>query len=333
MDDKKHRIQPFTFSNAGNDIIAWMASYLEKVFLEHPQQRGNWEEFEDTFLPVQSLTVGTRTVKGSGSLVRPIEHCLFTPMDVISCNVLMQGNLSINNHPIPEGGLFFLDYQRPFTLTTQGGYTEYSIYIPDLALPHPCPLSAYHALTLTGTTPAFLSQFIRAIVENSGSFGKSDVSRLGSMVRETARLSIGKLIAQLPPLLHQPAIPKELRQLEQVRDYISDHIHERTLSPASIGKDLAIPSRELGPLFNLPYGSLSRYIKARRLKLAHLNIEQAASQIKAIAYDLSFTNLASFSRTFKTAFGYTPAQAYEFSPSFTELRRFIDVVDRPRLIG
>lgn len=331
--DEKHKIQPFTFSSTGNGINAWMAGYLENVFLEPDHPKNNWEKFEDTFLPVQSLTVGTRTVKGDGSLTRPIEYCLSAPMEVISCNVLMQGDLSINNHPIPEGGLFFLDYQKPFSLTTQGGYTEYSIYIPDLALPHPCLLSAYHGLTLRGTTSAFLSQFIRTIVENSGSFDQSDVTRLGAMVRETAKLSIGKLIAQLPPQSHQSARPKELRKIEQVRNYIRDHIQERTLSPASIGKDLAIPARELGLLFKPPYGSLSRYIKARRLKVAHLNIEQAASQIKAIAYDLSFTNLASFSRTFKAAFGYTPAQAYEFNPKLSELTRFTDVVDRPRLVG
>jgi AraC family transcriptional activator of tynA and feaB len=102
------------------------------------------------------------------------------------------------------------------------------------------------------------------------------------------------------------------RTLERARIFIEQHLDEEDLSPPRIAAAVGISARYLSQLFAGEGQTTMGWVSHRRLERCH---ERLASEvwrpglITELAFMSGFTNVSSFNRAFKAAFGRTPREA------------------------
>lgn len=123
-------------------------------------------------------------------------------------------------------------------------------------------------------------------------------------------------LAQLAIVARGMAAPQEQRSrdairaglLQRVRQTIESNISRPDLSPATIARLLGISVRQLHLLFEPTGTSYARYVLSRRLERARLLLTQMPPRpVADIAYACGFDGLSTFYRSFRTAFGVSPA--------------------------
>ncbi len=96
--------------------------------------------------------------------------------------------------------------------------------------------------------------------------------------------------------------------LQRARQTIENNIHRPNLSPSLVAGLLGISVRQLHLLFEPTGTSFARYVLARRLELARLLLSQAPKRPTAdIAFACGFDGLSTFYRSFRSAYGMSPA--------------------------
>lgn len=98
-------------------------------------------------------------------------------------------------------------------------------------------------------------------------------------------------------------------RLEEIRQYIDEHVTEHDLTPESIAERFGVSTRYLRKLFAADSDSVSRYIQRRRLEKSAdrlRNLLWQGRSITDICYDCGFKSAPHFTRAFKARFGVTP---------------------------
>jgi AraC-like DNA-binding protein len=96
--------------------------------------------------------------------------------------------------------------------------------------------------------------------------------------------------------------------LQKARQTIENNIYRSDLSPAAIAGMLGISIRQLHLLFEPTGTTYARYVLSRRLEHARLLLRQVPRRpIADIAYACGFDGLSTFYRSFRAAFGLSPA--------------------------
>jgi AraC-like DNA-binding protein len=99
------------------------------------------------------------------------------------------------------------------------------------------------------------------------------------------------------------------RTLERVRVYVDQHLDEEDLSPSSIAFAIGISPRYLGQLFAAEGQTTMGWVSRRRLERCRLRLSREVWRpglITELAFGSGFSNVSSFNRAFKAAFGMTP---------------------------
>lgn len=100
--------------------------------------------------------------------------------------------------------------------------------------------------------------------------------------------------------------------LQHARQTIENNIHRSDLSPAVIAGLLGISVRQLHLLFEPTGVTYARYALSRRLDHARVLLAQASKRpVADIAYVCGFDGLSTFYRSFRAAFGMSPADFRE----------------------
>lgn len=147
-------------------------------------------------------------------------------------------------------------------------------------------------------------------------------SYFGSFVEQAPYLSGAgaeaavQTLAQLAIVARGMAEPREQRNrdairaglLQNARQFIESNIHRSDLSPAFVAGVLGISVRQLHLLFEPSGVTYTRYVLSRRLERARLLLAQAPKRpVADIAYASGFDSLSTFYRSFRAAFGISPA--------------------------
>ena len=123
-------------------------------------------------------------------------------------------------------------------------------------------------------------------------------------------------LAQLAIIARGMASPQEQRGrdairtglLQRARQTIENNISRSDLSPATIASLLGISVRQLHLLFEPTGTTYARYVLSRRLEHARLLLSQVPPRpVADIAFACGFDGLSTFYRSFRTAFGLSPA--------------------------
>lgn len=97
---------------------------------------------------------------------------------------------------------------------------------------------------------------------------------------------------------------------ERVRQIVQDNLRIPTFGPKKLGRLAGMSRSQLYRLFE-PEGGVVRYIQRQRLRATHAALIEPANpaSIASISEDFGFSDASTFSRAFRSEFGYRPSDA------------------------
>lgn len=154
------------------------------------------------------------------------------------------------------------------------------------------------------------SSFLRSVTSQADRLSQQSRATLVPMMADL----LVEAAASLAPALRQPAAfrTSSQRTFERARAYIDRHLDDEELDPDRIGRAVGISPRYLGHLFAAEGTTTMGWVSKRRLDLCRRKLEGEVWRpgvITELALSSGFTNVSSFNRAFKAAFGKTPREA------------------------
>ncbi len=101
------------------------------------------------------------------------------------------------------------------------------------------------------------------------------------------------------------------QQLAQIKAYIADHLHERSLGPASIAHGFGVSTRHIHSIFEAEGITIGRYIRLLRVAACRKALESEDSRRRSltdIALSWGFYDLSHMIRCFRTQYGEPPGR-------------------------
>lgn len=205
----------------------------------------------------------------------------------------------------PTGSITFNALSQPFRRTAaperQSHILSLSRDLVAEVLPDP---DAFHGAVLTGGVGQILAAHMTTTVRHAHLIAPEQAEGV-------ARASAHLLAAALAPTrraLGESQRSREAAVLVRCKRYIEHHLTSANLSPDAICRQVGISRSVLYRLF-AEAGGVARYIKGRRLRAARAALSTAAGskRISEVAYSVGFTDLPTFSRAFKQAYGVNPS--------------------------
>lgn len=207
------------------------------------------------------------------------------------------------------GDLVLWELARPMTLASSIPMRAVSFRIsPEVLGPSADGwfTSAATVLPTGGGLGALITTHVRGLAELSDGLRPDIAVRLGMATVDLLATYFADLRGE------SPAIDGAGRRalLHQVEAHIEAHLGEPDLGPAMVATAHHVSVRLLYKLFAAQGKTVAGWIRQRRLECARrdlVNPAQASASITAVAHRWGFTSSAHFSRTFKAAYGTSPA--------------------------
>lgn len=162
-----------------------------------------------------------------------------------------------------------------------------------------------HCLSGREGLGAIVGRMLRDLVRTPPELSERGGHRLGAEVLE--------LVTTVAEERAMPAEPERPAGslLRRIDTYLEEHVSEVDLAPAGIAAAHFVSTRHLHRLFASRGTTVSQQILRLRLERARLDLRQPGCRSRSIT-DISrqagFSDLATFSRAFRTAYGTTPTQ-------------------------
>jgi AraC-like DNA-binding protein len=192
----------------------------------------------------------------------------------------------------------------------QAGSDGLILQIPHDALPFPVPeIRRLLAGRIAGRqgVATLLGDLLRGIVTRSDELSAADVGRLSTVILDFVIAVLAHELEVDPtPSLTNPSRTLIL----QIQAFIEQRLGQVDLSPAVIAGAHHISLRHLYRLFQQEGHTVGGWIRQRRLERCRRALEDPRLDgipINAIAARWGFPNDSHFNRTFRRAFGVTPA--------------------------
>jgi AraC-like DNA-binding protein len=257
-------------------------------------------------LTVCSGRTSALRVERTPSLARDaLEPSIFVNVQLTGSSMVVQGDREAVLYP---GDLVIYDSTAPYTLLNETGMTGEFFRIPHsaLALPHnlirkACAVSLSPGHPLTSLTNDYLRRLAAdpqiPTVPDGDLVGHPSIELIRAVIATHLRadnLSIEPLVATL-----------QLRILE----YARHHLGDPDLCAEQIAAAHYISVRHLYRVMAEGGVSLTDWIRVHRLEACGQELEQTSSTpIAAVARRHGFTNMSSFSRAFRAAYGFSPRE-------------------------
>lgn len=107
-------------------------------------------------------------------------------------------------------------------------------------------------------------------------------------------------------------------RLRSAKSYIAKNSHRQNLAIGTVAAHLRVTPRYLQKLFESEGGTFSEYLRHLRLARAHRMLTEprfAQSAVGTVAYEVGFSDLSYFNRSFKQRYGITPSDVREAAVS------------------
>jgi AraC-like DNA-binding protein len=152
------------------------------------------------------------------------------------------------------------------------------------------------------------SRLLVQLATGMGHYTPAEAARLSTAALEVLAVRLAHALdsdQSLPPETHRRAL------LTSIHAFIQQHISDPGLSPETIAAAHHISLRLLHKLFSEDGETVAGWIRARRLEGTRRDLAdpaQATRPVAALAAHWGFRSAASFSRTFRDAYGLPPHQ-------------------------
>lgn len=127
---------------------------------------------------------------------------------------------------------------------------------------------------------------------------------------DSTRAMIGACLGSGPGRNERTLAQLDAMRGERVRQIVQDNLRVTTFGPKKLGRLAGMSRSQLYRLFEAD-GGVARYIQAQRLRAAHAALIEPRNPatIGAIAENFGFSDASTFSRAFRSEFGYRPSDA------------------------
>ena len=205
---------------------------------------------------------------------------------------------------VTPGGVGVIDFARPATLATDDG-EGLTLAIPRERLDAVLPPFDMHGATPTGVFGGLMRDFLTSLPARLAEADADDAPALADVC---ARM-IAACLAPSRERAAQARAPLEALLVERAVLHMDNHLHDPDWDVEALAATLRLSRATLYRLFE-PHGGVARELRRRRLLRAHrLLSEGAPAGVAQTAYACGFRSDTAFSRAFRRAFGYAPAEA------------------------
>ncbi|MEE6163415.1 MULTISPECIES: helix-turn-helix domain-containing protein [unclassified Mycolicibacterium] len=244
-------------------------------------------------------------VERTAALARDdMEPSIFVNVQISGTSMVVQDGREVVLEP---GALAIYDSTAPYTLLNDTGMTGEFFRIPHtaLAMPHnmirqSCAVSLSPGDPLTTLT----YDYLRRVAADPALFSAPNADLIAHPSIELVRA----VIATHHRADHLAADPLATTLTLRILAYAGAHHSDPDLSADQIAATHFISRRQLYKVLAEAGVSLNDWIRTHRLEACRRDLTTHAHSIAAIAARHGFTNMSSFSRAFRDAFGQSPTE-------------------------
>lgn len=310
---------------AEDESPASRSDYWRYVFEESPQPKAYLGTGE-RWLPEQLRTNEAGAVqvieatsrwdptRAPGDVVRTPRHIHRTDSELYKIELPVRGSLVIEQNGrqafLRPGDFAFVDLSLPCRWTYSTQQVVVAMFPPALL-----PLRPDNVADLTGIrfpgdrgTGALVSALTRQLPIRLDDCGATERTRLGTAVLDLLGVALAARLDRTE------TVPRDARQralLLRIHTFIEQRLANPGLTPDVIASAHHISTRYLYKLFESQQSTVAGWIRWRRLERCRRNLLDPALRarpVSAIAARWGFTNPAHFSRVFRNAYGFAPAE-------------------------
>ena len=277
--------------------------------VERPQRPAVGFRAEVTAQSLGGLRVAT-VVSEPHAVFRSPEMIRRSPEDDFLVNLAIRGRVAVAQDGreaiLRPGDFTVYDSARPYRVGCPDPFRLLVLKIPrDLFVSHCQPPPGAMAAVVQGDrgVGALFSSLLRRLPAHTQGLLPEVVGQVGVNVLELLATVLSDLASDV-----RPALPREA-QLLRARRYITDHLSDPGLSPATVAEALGMSVRYLHLLFQAEGVSPFRWILERRLDLAARLLadpRQEARSVTSIAFAVGFKDASHFTRVFKHRYAVGP---------------------------
>jgi AraC-like DNA-binding protein len=207
-----------------------------------------------------------------------------------------------------KAGLFAIyDSSKPAALTASDNYKSTCIRFPKEYLGS---RSADPLAGITATAFEYAPGLPSSVWDMLISLNRN-LEALGTYGRPAVRSVMGMVTTLLRNELGGDVAPRQGLLLQQIKDYVEEHLGEPELDPASIAAAHYISPRHLHNLFEHAECTVSRWIRMRRIERCRRDLADPSTAqvpVSAIGARWGFNGPSHFCQVFKKDTGRTPAE-------------------------
>lgn len=209
------------------------------------------------------------------------------------------------------GDLALYETGRPFTWSFGGDWTLRVFTWPrasvDLAAAESASATA-HRLDARSGLGGIVAAVLGGLVSSPPSLSGPGAARVADEVGGLVATLAAEHAGAADPVAATERSRAELR--ERVEHWIAEHLDDPDLGPASVAAAHFVSTRQLHRLYAGSGDTVTRRIRRMRLERARRDLADprlAGTPVTQVARRHGFTDLAGFSRAFRTAYGVSPS--------------------------
>ncbi|MGW5348950.1 AraC family transcriptional regulator [Streptomyces sp. NPDC004031] len=235
--------------------------------------------------------------------------------ETVNLSLVVQGEASTRWPDRPQRDLRAGDFHMnvssvPMSVAGAGPWIEMiGVEVPRCALSLPWDrVRDVVGRDLPGRTGigALVAQFLTQVTSHTSEYRQADAPRLGRVLADLVSAQFAHVLDAedgLPPETRTRALTLELMA------FIRGHLADGDLTPSSVAAARHISRSHLHRLFQAQGTTVAAYIREQRLEGARRELADTAREsvpVHAIAARWGFKDHATFSRSFRAAYGVTP---------------------------
>ncbi|MEW1778388.1 helix-turn-helix domain-containing protein [Streptomyces sp. NPDC086777] len=289
-----------------------IANLTGKVDISFPDQ-GKSVEAGGTTSTLGPLTVATvrsnaRSVERTGSFTKDdLEPAIFVGLQIHGFSTVIQQDRQATLRP---GDLIFYESTEPYRVEDAKGIRQHFFRIPvgRLAL-SPAVFSKNSATVLSPGHPItqLTADHLRRLATGHADFQGTSAEAVGQPSIDLLRAVIATHIDATQ--ITNASLQETL--LVRILEYVRAHLSEPGLNAAQVAAEHHISLRHLYKILAANGISLADWIRTHRLEECRAELSSTGSRsstIETVARRWGFSDMSSFSRIFRTAYGMSPRE-------------------------